>query len=92
MGEAMPSISVSQHVWEQLQRESQQRGQSINNVLGELLGLPTTTPERTPQERTPIKTFREAIVGGPGSARWSSDEAASAHSLAVDDRAHTSGQ
>jgi hypothetical protein len=58
----MPSISVSQQVWEQLQRESQRRRQSINGVLGELLGLPTTTAEKRPQERTPIKTFREAIV------------------------------
>jgi hypothetical protein len=62
MGEAMPSISVCHHVWEQLQRESERRGQSINNVLGQLLGLPTTPPEKTPQERTPIKTFRDAIA------------------------------
>ena len=58
----MPSISVSQQVWEQLQRESQRRGQSITTLLGELLGLPPTTAESRPQERTPIKTFRDAIV------------------------------
>jgi len=59
---SMPSISVSQQVWEQLQRESERRGQSITTVLGELLGLPPTTAESRPQERTPIKTFRDAIV------------------------------
>ena len=59
----MPSISVSQHVWEFLQRESQRRGgEPINSVLGELLGVTTTTAARSTHTRTPIKVLREAIV------------------------------
>jgi hypothetical protein len=58
----MPSISVSQHVWERLQRESQRRGLPVNAVLAELLGAPATTDATTTPKRTSLKTLREAIV------------------------------
>src|SRR4051794_37954376 len=59
----MPSISVSQHVWEYLQRESQRRGgQPVSAVLGDLLGVSPSIAVRTTPQRTPLKTFREAII------------------------------
>jgi len=59
----MPSISVSQPVWEYLQRESRRRGgQPLHVVLAELLGVATATPAASTPKRTPLKTFRDAIV------------------------------